>query len=606
MSNFIIEYKKNVRKVLNFVFGEQGFFDLYNFFLNVFLKLNPDIVVFTTRRAHVLFSLFKFYVFSDDDVKKTKINDILCIDDKSINTHKVEISRAKSIVVVDDILIHGRALDDVVHRLQQVNSIQIKKAVFIISDETGYEVEYYVHRFNRKLWKQFSNKIVSALILSSVPYASYLYSFFMPLSASDFETLKEKCFSLFSNSSLRIDAFELDLSLQEVDNETKFNREINKNIKAYIFPLNNNEFLRIYYNKYTQLLYVIPTVFLDSYTKEEIEELYDGVFSSKRLKRKMSECGPETKYRLLSAYFSYNLIDKYDLKSKLQIEFNDEKFVLNKNNRKIIDMSFYDGCYDDLANTNGTFHDFKQIDKKFSTFTELVEKYKVKTKYKNEPIYRDVYLDEFLALNANEDKVIFGAHSNYTNMIYEYLKNVDIQEEKVLNDCLSTVNLKTSSLLELKQRGLSFVFIEYLSEKMNIPVFKIYSCIVAGADTGLITFYADSYSIDNVDIYSNFLITGEQVCRLYQNKYLIVALCLKKFYERVKSKYIVNMKYMDFVGECIKSCEHFKQGEHLMKLASYVEEVDSFTFEFLLKSIYEGINNKELRDLLDNAFLYLE
>lgn len=613
MSELVQSYKENVKKVMIFVLGPQKFSDLYNFFLDIFSKFNPNVIVLTTRRAHLLFSLFKYYIFTENDIERMGINKVLFIDDKAIDSHRKAISKAKTVVVVDDILIHGRALEDVIYRLKKAEPQTVKKAVFIVSKETDYEVDHFSYKLEKKLWKQFSNKIVVALILSSMPYASYLYSFFMPLSISDFELFKENCFSLFKTSSLKEDDYKLDLYLKEVDNETRLNKALTENIEAYIFPLNqkpdNNEFLRVYYNKFTQLLYVIPTVFLDDYNENQIQTLYEKIFKSKKLKHKTQDCGYETKYRLLSAYFSYRLIYKHNLKTNLKLDLFNKDFFLNKNAQEIIDMSFYCGCYTDFSNADFSVENTNNCE--MLEPSTLLKEYKTKLKHKDEHLCNDIYFREFKKLvyenyYLEDDYLLFGKHSSFTAFMYEYLKNVDIEEEKTLSNQIENSGAKQFDLLNFKQRGLSFAFVKLLSSEKRIPLFKIYSSIISGADTGLITFYADSYSCLNTNMYSNYLITGEQVCRLYQSKNLISILILKNFYEYVKSQYTLDLAFTDFIKECVSKYSFGINQGHLINLASYIENLDEFTSEFLITSIYERINDKYLEDFIYNAYKHLK
>lgn len=611
-NSIISNYRKSVENVMNFIFGERLFKDLYDFFINVFSLFNPEVIILTTRRSHLLYCLFRHYIFTNADIEKYNIKEVLIITDKAIDFYKEKIYDSQ-VVVIDDILIHGRALEDVFNRVSLVTPKNVKKAVFAIDKNTKYTVDYCCYALEKKLWKELSNKIVSSLILSSTPYASYLYSFFTFISEEKFTKLVTDLLNEVDENVFDKKYTILDLSLNESDNENIINKELKKHIMGYIIPLNNNpncnEFLRLYYNKYTNLCITIPSKILGSYTGREIDYEFKKIFSTNNELKKFQSYKYEIKYRMLTTYFSISLIEKHKNKiPSLLIEDNDFS-AINKDN---VDMSYFSGFYDEIkklkfAHSNNVATGFLDEDS--------IKEYIVYNKYSNKKLLPDVYLDSFKKMiNTNDWHILsFNDENNpsiFTGLLYNFLRMVDIEEELIIDKSFNkdeSLNVTTdilNKLNSLKQKGLSFSFVDILSKRKNVSLFEIYSKIINGADTGLITFYADTYNLGEVKMYSNFLIKGEQVCRLYQNKYLITVLYLKQFYDYVKERFEVEMNFVEFIENCISNINNIDN--RIMLIAQHIDKIDGFIPQLLIENIYEEVKDKYLKLLIENGYKHLE
>lgn len=610
-NDIISNYRKSVENIMNFIFGERLFKDLYDFFINVFSLFNPDVIILTTRRSHLLYCLFHHYIFTNADIEKYNIKKVLIITDKAIDFYKERITNSQT-VVIDDILIHGRALEDVFNRVASVNPKHVKKAVFAIDKNTKYNVDHCCYVLETKLWKELSNKIVSSLILSSTPYASYLYSFFTCIPEEKFTSLVTDLLNEVDEKVFDKKYTVLDLSLNESDNENTINKELKKHIMGYIIPLNNNancnEFLRLYYNKYTNLCVVIPSKILGGYTESEIDCEFEQVFSTNNKLNKFQCYKYEIKYRMLTTYYSISLLEKYRSRiPSLLIEDNDFSYI----NRQNIDMSYFSGFYDEIKNLK-----FTTINDTATGFLDddSVKEYIVYNKYSNKQLLPDVYLDSFnKMINTNDGHIISfndeNNHSIFTNLLYNFLRMVDIEEEIIIDQSFNKdESLNTTDILNklnnLKQKGLSFSFVDILSKRKNVSLFEIYSKIINGADTGLITFYADTYNLGKQKMYSNFLITGEQVCRLYQNKYLITVLYLKQLYDYVKEHFTISMDFVDFIETCVSNIEDID--DRIIRFAKDISMLDDFIPQLLTENIYEEVNDKYLEFLIENGYEYLE
>lgn len=611
-NSLISNYRKSVENVMNFIFGERLFKDLYDFFINVFSLFNPEVIILTTRRSHLLYCLFSNYIFTNADIVKYNMKEVLIITDKAIDFYKEKIDDSQ-VVVIDDILIHGRALEDVFKRVSLVNPKNVKKAVFAIDKNTKYTVDYCCYTLEKKLWKELSNKIVSSLILSSTPYASYLYSFFAFISEEEFTGLVNNLLNEVDGDVFDKKYTTLDLSLNESDNENIINKELKKHILGYIIPLNNdlncNEFLRVYYNKYTKLCITIPSKILGSYSGSEIDCEFKKIFSANNELNKFQSYKYEIKYRMLTTYYSISLLEKH--KSKIpSILIEDNSFSdINKLN---IDMSYFTGFYDEIKKLK-----FVHSNNVATGFLDdnSIKEYVVYNKYSNTELVPDVYLNSFKkTINTNNCNILsFNDEKNpsiFTGLLYNFLRLVDIEEEFIIDKSFNkdeSLNATTdilNKLNHLKQKGLSFSFIDILAKRKKVSLFEIYSKIINGADTGLITFYADTYNLGKEKIYSNFLIKGEQVCRLYQNKYLITVLYLKQFYDYVQAHFELEMNFIEFIENCISNINNIDN--RIMLIANYINNVDSFIPKLLIENIYEEVNDKYLELLIEKGYKHLE
>lgn len=601
--------------ILKHVFGELEFDDLYAFLKKASINSRAKIIVFTTRRSHLLFSLFSKYVFTEKEKEELVKRGKLYISDKAVHFYKRKIKGSK-VLIVDDIMIHGRALKNVRMRVEKYQPREIETRVYAISDKShATDVKKEKVLFGED-WKTLSNQIVASLILTSTPYASYIYSFSKSMALSEFNDLKANLDSQFIFNDNIKENIKIDLSLQESDQTENLHELLKDYVQGYIYPMtedeNNSEFLRIYYNNLTNLCVIIPTVFLDEYTSEGL------LNACKKAKlNKIVKSEPEVMYRALTAYYSLEIIDKY---KKVPNCIDDHSWNVND---KTINMSYYNGFYYDIyrliAKKNGRLYSLLNSSNHIYLCFSDISKYSVNSKVTPlVKLHNDIYFATFLkslektpeevyqsCKNNNEFPYNYNIkHSPQTIFLFDYLRNVNQREEDYLN---SIDNIDEAE----KQVGYSFVLSNLIFEKKYMTPFEFYSRLISGADSGLITFYADKFNLDKETYFSNFLITGEQLCRLYQNKYFILVLLLLKYFTRLErdENITINIDFSKFLDNILNSDISSSAKNNISKVKNYLKsndhlKMDDFT-AFFIENIYEGVNDKELNSILQNGYNYL-
>lgn len=610
----------DVIKTLKFIFGEYEFNRLYKFFLNISIKNRFDVIVFTTRRCHILFSIFKKYVFTDEEKEILSKNHKLYISDKAIHFYKRKISKSK-ILIVDDIMIHGRALKDVRIRVEKFNPHKIEVVVYAISEGSPKDNIKFELKLANDEWKSLSNRIVASIILTSTPYASYIYAFSKKMERKEFYKLKESLDKkfIFENNNIDIDDNKidpndtiLDLSLKESDNSNELNSILSKYIQGYIYPLHTNrnenkEFLRVYYNESTKICILIPIVFLGEYSDDQLTKECKNLHLDKVVNSQ-----PEIIYRALTAYYSLTVFGKYN--EYIPDCLNDPSWNVND---QTINMSYYDNFYNDLYNLISEKNNSNHLqlkfayDKKYNLNSFDIHDYSVSSKKSNHILEDDIYLIVFKKMLSDvlsDENNMFPynnefEHNASTIFLYDYIRQVNFNEEEYLKN-------KKPNEAE-KQIGFSFVLSKFIFDKRIMKPFQFYSKLVSGADSGLITFYADKFNLNKEVLYSNFLITGEQVCRLYQNKYFILVLYLIEYYFNSKNDETQNIQIdlNTYKDRILNASISDNVRENINKVFLYLErtnhlKMDEF-IEFFIDNIYEGINDQELKSILQNGCNYL-
>ncbi len=622
--NFEKSMKQTIWDLLVFIYGDIELERLKNFFLRIAIYDEANIIIFTTRRCHVLFCLFRKYIFSDEENRT--IDELienhkkLYITDKAIHFYDNQIANSIC-AIVDDLLIHGRALGSVRVRLESKKPQKVVEYVYAQSEYAlpGCQAFSFTPEMENKRWKLLSNQIVASLLLSSTPYTSYIYSYTKEMAEDDFEMFISELYDSFSISNYsEISELQLDLSLQEVDNKNKITDRLKENVRGYILPLqgkDSTKFLRIYYNKITNLCILTPTVFIGSYTNEQLVSICEELFFDNKL---IKETSPEIMYRILTAVKSISVFDEF--KRNLPDCLNDNSWKTNEND---IDMSYYEGFYKYILEKvrSESFEYFYSKDEIYNTHRDIIEditKYYVLSKIsdnetKLEPdiylnIFKEQIRDYFVKKSSTTVKFPYNdpQHDESTIFLYDYITTVNKAEEFYIEE-----NNKSGLALE-KQVGFSFALARKLFDKNIMNSLQFYSKVISGADSGLITFYADSYIYDDTKYYSNFLITGEQVCRLYQNQYLVAILLMLNAFESISKKYRVGLSFKEFICKCIAS--EIKDEKIKKKINCVIDyllpecanESNVKNIKFLTSNIYEGVEENALCSLLSNGYKYIE
>ncbi len=573
--------------ILKETLGLIEYFEMKNFFEGIYNKVTEEssIVIFTTRRCQLLFFLFLNEI-EHNGTDISNLENIKLISDKAIHFYISEMSN-KKVYIVDDILIHGRTLLGVIRRVKNNNNTikTINVEVFAENKECSFSDELNEESKNDNInlnfnnykeisdefWRILSNKIVSSLILTSTPYVAYSYSYIK-------EDVSINDFNLYVEKLKRINQItykeNLELSLNEAKIDKEITNIIENNIFAFLFKVEdeNSKFscLRVYYNKLTKEMIVLPFSFLYAYNKKSIENLCSIYFDKNCKINTVKKHHP--KYRALTSLYSLKFFNDFNDEYKI---FDLENFYVNNNQ---IDYSYYDGFYEELLVA------FKK-DVSLGVFSK--EKTDLNISMENIIDYsnsnkKDIYVREFCNAIKNTNK-------NKPIDFVQLIKNIDSAEEK---------NLQTDGLKLIereRQKGLPLLFPSaFISNEQDfISENEFFKDVIEASDTGLISVYPEEY-MDG--IFCNYCITGEQACRLYQDVYTIfLKRMIPIFQTENKEKCNTNdyCEFKKFINGILdeeqidsKTCDEMN-----IRLNSF----DSL--EFLNKVIYENQNNFELDSL---------
>lgn len=551
-------------KIIRYVLGDVEYNELYNFFKDEVLSIDADLYVFTTRRCHLLFYLFLNEVFEKKEYKnKNFITDKAIFIYNSMNNgssfEKSNQLKGKKCVVVDDILIHGRALKSVIDSIEKFNPSSITVRVFNESFYSTFSIEAEMHgisfdsykKTKDKDWKLLSNKIVATLLLTSTPYTSYVYSYTCDVYEDVFSNLIEKLQKCSDEYK------KIDLSLDECNNDNEISKVIRNNIKAYVFKFNDNNShfscIRVYYNLLTSECIITPYSFLYGYSDVEIDRICNCLFSNSFINDVDSY---DTKYRAIEAY--YNLFLLKNINDEIDLFHDNCQWQLNYDQ---INYSFYNGFGEELEkiiqNTNKNVVDIYKSHINDSNLNDIRKYY-----YKNnDDVYVGQYI-KYLESNVNEFPFI------------DFICSINEEEDKTFNNAVLQGKVK-------KQKGLPSIWLNLINDS------KLYYIIIQAFDTGLISV---SPNYINKNVVCDYYVTGEQVCRLYQNKYVIF---LKNMYDLYMQSNQNNYSFDDYIKNIIKD-------KSLLK--SLFDVIDKYKD----LSVLDNIVYQELTDIYLNSIYWKE
>ena len=173
-SDFVLRKKEILQKVLGKYYD-----DLYDFFLDISVA-EYDVKILIARRCLVLYQLF-LQVFYVDNVDLEIYGEVYS--DRFILGNYEEL-KGKSVLLVDDILIHGRKVDeiytDIKEHMESFGNGSIDIWVYMMTDCKKCISDEMLSKIKAKEpaveweWKTLSDGIVSAIYAMNMPYTSFV------------------------------------------------------------------------------------------------------------------------------------------------------------------------------------------------------------------------------------------------------------------------------------------------------------------------------------------------------------------------------------------------------------------------------------------------
>lgn len=287
---------------------------LYDFFCDV-IESSAAYKILRARRCQVLFELFLPIVLFDEYHYESEEKVDFPGDYFSSNAleKNVETFRGSSVLIVDDILIHGRGIRDCYEQLdpKYAPDSDIHIMVYYKAIDAKYISEKLEQRFEDNYclvydrdWRDFSCRIVELINASVLPYASFIGSY-------EYKGCIES-YGRFINI--------FNWEKKEYNSRVLFEEET---VPKFFKKVSFDACLRVYSSPSLNMTAYVPFVFLKNFRDVDAATLIDAVLSCLKddgftlLKRELRSKKINKKYQmsLFSAfvnqvYYVY-LVDKY-------------------------------------------------------------------------------------------------------------------------------------------------------------------------------------------------------------------------------------------------------------------------------------------------------
>lgn len=292
-------------------------------------KSKYDYIIFVTRKS---FDLLKVFLREHSVITSAKIFSSKAIDiiGNDFNDKKV--------LIVDDILIHGKALYSLKSKIEEhYHPSKIDLSVFIQKYDQ-YDAANTVFSLNcnnkylsyESEWKRVTEYLVEIFHDENIPYTSYVADM-------DIKDVEKEDFLKIVN----------DFKAQKVEHKDfPFSFYISfNNADERIKNIVQFSVLRIYYNENLKKLTLSPYVQLDDLNSEEVAKTWDGLINKiVNLKQKCRFPSSIEIIRALTAAISIACWEDA-INNSLLISGHKENLVYNYDE---LNYSFYDGFSDDL------------------------------------------------------------------------------------------------------------------------------------------------------------------------------------------------------------------------------------------------------------------
>ena len=200
----------------------QHYQGIYNFFFEI-TQSEEDFKFLVARRCLVLYQIF-LPIFRKN-IANFEVKGQIC-SDRAIEKYREHL-KGKSVLLSDDILIHGRHINELYRELKKyVSPEKIRVKVYMLSEEPKClekELEQKIEQKDIGMgweWKTLSNNIVEAIQVSNVPYTSFVCSYEGSEQIRDF--LKEYETQSLADKTDNTEASQWDIVFPKVETNSLF------------------------------------------------------------------------------------------------------------------------------------------------------------------------------------------------------------------------------------------------------------------------------------------------------------------------------------------------------------------------------------------------
>lgn len=262
------EVRDRIQEIL-----ESDYQDVYDFFLK-YLSSDYPYIVLMSRRCLVLCQIFTSIFI----LEKKKWDAMpLIISDKGIYAYRKSM-KGKKVCILDDILIHGRALGEIYDRIYKYAGVEPDAAVYVKNSSADYgdininKKVNSIYEYSAAVWRPLSDRFVSCIYAATAPYTSYVAAFSSYEALSSFEKLRE-------NKALVFDDISKEMQ-KEYHLEAYCSYEKNGFFAPVFESLCLEKCVRFYVDRAREKVLVIPYVFIKSFNLKQVDTLLESFSES--------------------------------------------------------------------------------------------------------------------------------------------------------------------------------------------------------------------------------------------------------------------------------------------------------------------------------------
>lgn len=388
---------------------------LFQYFIEILEnKSKYDYIIFVTRKSFDLFKVFRrsYSVITSAKIFSSKAIDIIGND-----------FNGKKVLIVDDILIHGKALYSLKNKIENHYHPSIVDLSVFIQKYDQYDAANTVFNLNcnnkylsyESEWKRVTEYLVEIFHDENIPYTSYVLDM-------DIENVEKEDFLKIVN----------EFNAQKIEHKDfpfYFYISISiDNIEERIRNIVQFSVLRIYYNENLKKLTLSPYVQLDDLNSDDVSRLWNIL--NDRIANLDLKCCFLSSVEIIRALTASISIASWEdtIKNSLLISERQEDIIYNYDE---LNYSFYDDFSNDLKEI---------VEKKDTLYDLLSELHKQHIYELGDNTYISILQDsEKWELNNISPKDNFSRYIEYINDYKETqfetaLKNsIDTPIEKYLS-----------------------------------------------------------------------------------------------------------------------------------------------------------------------------
>lgn len=495
-----------------------------------------DYVILTTRRCFCLIIAVqkKYKIFSDNEWKKIISSQAIKIEDFS----------NKSVILVDDVMIHGTSVWNIYSKLQETNIKNID--TFVLAKSVEYPDFYRIQTgksykqlllLSQDDWQYLSNEIVYYFYDNNIPYISYVYG--ANIANNSWTKIQFK----YSNFDANIYSIIKEVLKERSEKTTIYYNALDSKLVRYscIRKYDFNTTIHVPYCELKEFAADSIEICWKNMKKSfPLERLYDNITS------------PVDIYKVYLILLSLIQINEFKIFTKW------------------IDKSFYNGFYYDISQLIKSLNNHN-----INTLNELEDlliDFGLKTVSYTPKEQSSIYLKALNNINYKQN----DAFINLLMYIVEISKKESANFKNVLKKYYDDFKLNTDDINHKNYFPSSYILSFFKSNNK----YEIISFIIFLLDSGII-----SHNIEEIK--------GE-------NGQKIVATVLKTGEQSYRIPYLIN-PYAFVIA--VKYCDHYISTHK--KYEPTIEEINDFVSYLNTDNNYNVIC-KKTNDYLELLLLSIE